>query len=345
MSAALRNLSDGEWKELGYGQRFAVRVMDLSRPMGAKKLGYNVQEIPPGKANVPYHAHYVNEELVVVLEGTPTLRLDGAWHPLRPRDVVALPPGADGAHQLLNYSDRPARALLASTLIPYELVDYPDSRKRGMMMVGLAREPARESILFHEGRPLPHTGDPETYFLGEPFDEPLGEAPPSAARRDARIANLDEVPSDPYEIGPFRADRRRVARHVGARLLGYSLYRLQPGDRTWAYHLQHVNEELALVLAGRAAMRTPGGELEVGRGDAIAFPAGPAGAHGFRAIGDEPFEVLILSTMMEPEVAEYPDSEKLYVMVGAAPGGDIAARRVDHVFRKRDAVAYETDEL
>jgi uncharacterized cupin superfamily protein len=338
------NLSELAWEDLAYGERFAVRVADLARPMGATKLGYNVQEIPPGKANVPYHTHFVNEELIVVLKGAPRLRLDDASYDLRPRDVVALPPGAASAHQLLNYSDRPARVFLASTMIPGEYVEYLDSGKRAFGVAGLAREREREYTLIHEGK-AHAPGEPATYFLGEPFDQPLGDPPPAATERDPRIASLDDVPSDPYEIGPFRAERRRVARHVGAKLLGYSLYRINPGDRTWPYHFQHVNEELALVMEGRATLRTPEGETEVRSGDAIAFPAGPSGAHAFTAIGDAPFEVLILSTMIEPEISEYPDSEKIYVLVGSAPGGDPGVRFVDHVFRRRDAVPYETDEV
>jgi uncharacterized cupin superfamily protein len=344
VAAQVVNLAELAWRDLTYGERFGTRVADLARPMGATKLGYNVQEIPPGKVSVPYHTHYVNEELIVVLEGELRVRLDGVQHDLRARDVVALPPGAASAHQLLNYGDRAARALLASTMMRHEYVEYPDSGKRALGAAGLAREQEREYALIHEGQALA-TGDPATYFLGEPFDEPLGDAPPAARERDPRIASLDDVPSDPYAIGPFRADRRRVARHVGARHLGYSLYRVQPGDRTWPYHFQHANEELALVLAGRATLRTPEGESEVGPGDAIAFPAGPGGAHGFTAIGDAPFEVFIISTMIEPEISEYPDSEKIYVMVGSAPGGDPGARLVDHVFRRRDAVPYEADEV
>ena len=343
MAGHARNLGDLEWKELGYGERFATRVADLARPMGAVKLGYNIQEIPPGKANVPYHTHYVNEELIVVLDGELRIRLDGVQHDLRARDVVALPPGAASFHQLLNYGDRPARALLASTMIPRECVEYADSGKRGLGVGGLARERAVEYAMIHEERVLP-TGDPASYFLGEPFDEPLGEPPPASHDRDTRIANLDDIPWVPYEKGPFRAERKRIARHLGARLLGYSLYRVQPGDRTFPYHLEHTNEEFALVLSGRARLRTPEGEREVGPDDAMCFPVGREGAHGLTAIGDEPLEVFFLSTMIEPDVAEYPDSDKVYVIVGAAPGGDPANRALDLVFRKRDAVPYETDE-
>lgn len=343
--AAVRNLADLEWRDLAYGARFGVRSADLARPLGAARLGYNVQEIPPGKASVPYHAHYVNEELVFVLDGEPSVRLDGAEHDLRRGDFVALPPGASSAHQLLNYGDRPARALLASTMIPYEVVDYLDSGKRAMMLANLVRDPDREWVLFHEGQVVPHDlARAERYFFAEPFDVPLGAPPPPAVERDPRIVNLDEVDREPYRLGPFRAERRRVARKVGARLLGYSVYRLESGDRMWPYHFQHANEELALVLAGGATLRTSEGEREIGPGDAVAFPVGPSGAHGFTAIGDEPLEVLLLSTMIEPEISEYPDSEKIYTMVGSAPGGDPAVRLLDLVFRRSDAVSYETDE-
>ncbi len=342
MAVTVRNLGTLEWEEISYGARFGARVADLARPMGAVKLGYNIQEILPGKTQVPYHAHYVNEELIVVLEGNPTLRLDGSHYALRPRDVVALPPGADSAHQVVNASGAPARILLASTAIQREVVEYLDSGKRGIGVGGLAREKPREWILIHEGRVL-IPGDPATYFLGEPFDTPL-EAPVVAEDRDARIANLNDLPWVRYEKGPFRGERKRVARHAGARLLGYSLYRIQPGDRTFPYHFEHVNEEFALVFAGRATLRTPEGEREVGPGDAICFPVGPESAHGFTAVGEEPFELFFLSTMMEPDIAEYPDSEKVYVIVGPAGGGDEKKRLLDLVFRKRDAVPYETDE-
>ncbi len=343
MSVTVRNLGALEWEELSYGLRFEARVADLARPMRAAKLGYNVQEIPPGKAQVPYHAHYVNEELVVVLEGEPTLRLDGSYHTLRPRDIVALPPGVESAHQLLNVSDRPARVLLASTTMPRECVDYLDSGKRGIGIGDLAREKAREWVLLHEGRVITTPGEPGSYFLGEPYDEPL-VPPEAAAVRDPRIVNLDELPWSPHERDPFRAEVKRVARHAGARLLGYSVYRVQPGDRHCPYHFEHTNEEFALVLGGRAVLRTPEGEREVGLGDAICFPVGPEGAHGLTAAGDAPFEVLFLSTMMEPDVAEYPDSEKIYVKVGGGSGGDPEKRLLDLVFRKRDAVPYVTGE-
>ena len=49
---------------------------------------------------------------------------------------------------------------------------------------------------------------------------------------------------------------------------------------------------------------------------------------------------LAISTMREPDVMEYPDSGKITVFAGAAPGGDKAARRIAASFLQEDAVDY-----
>ncbi len=43
----------------------------------AKKLGAAVDWVPPGKATCPYHFHYAQEEMFVILEGSGTLRVAG----------------------------------------------------------------------------------------------------------------------------------------------------------------------------------------------------------------------------------------------------------------------------
>lgn len=337
MSVAVRRPGDLEWEELSFG-RFAARVADLARPLGAVELGYNFHEIPPGKASVPYHAHLVNEEMVVILEGEAWIRLDGREHRLAAGHVVALPPGPESAHQLLNRSDAPVRALLASTMIPREVVEYPDSGKRLVSVGGLARDPDRESVRLMGDRVL--RGGPASYFDGEPTDEPVGEPPAETADPDPRIVHVDDVEPERIELGPFRAERRRLSRAAGARLLGYNRSRVEPGERPWPYHFHHVNEEAFFVLAGEASLRTAEGERAIGPGDVVACPPGRAGAHAFRATGEEPLDLLALSTMKEPDVIEYLDSEKVHVMVGSAPGGDLEVREVDLAFRRADAIGY-----
>ena len=326
-----------EWEEWDRG-RFRQRHAPLGDRVGAVKLGYNLQETAPGRASVPYHAHRVNEELIVHLEGEAWVRLDGAEHRLAPGTVVALPAGPDSAHQIVNRSDRPVLSLLASTRLPWDWIDYPDSEKNMVRVEALAGDtPAIRRMLRGE-RAVEIT--PEGYLEGEPVDEPLGPPPAGEAPRDPRIVAFEEVEWQANEWGPFRSERRRLAWVAGARRLGFGLWRLAPGERLAPYHFHHVNEEAFLVLEGRAVLRTPEGEREVAAGDVVGCPAGPAGAHAFRGAGEGPCVLLALSTMESPEVMEYPDSDKLYVMVVSPPGGDAALRSLDAVFRRSDAVEY-----
>jgi uncharacterized cupin superfamily protein len=66
-----------------------------------------------------------------------------------------------------------------------------------------------------------------------------------------------------------------------------------------------------VVLAGRPTLRTPDGEHELAPGDVVCFPAGPEGAHKLTNRTEDPVRVLLLSTMVTPDMAAYPDSGKL----------------------------------
>ncbi|MDX1623060.1 MAG: cupin domain-containing protein [Gemmatimonadota bacterium] len=342
MSVAVLGPDALEWEPFEGGTRFAAEWADLSRRLGASKLGYGRWSIPPGKASVPYHYHLVNEELAVVLEGEPSIRLGGGEHRLAPGDVVALPAGEGSAHQLMNRSETPARLILASTMLPRELVEYPDSEKWLWAIRGLAREEGEASIVVKDRRVV-SGGSGGPYLEGEAVDEPL-PPPEPAADPDPRVVRPDRLAWEGYTLGPFRAERKRLAKRAGARLLGYSLYRLSPGERPWAHHYHHVNEEAFFVLEGRGRLRTGDGEAEIGGGDAIACPAGPGGAHSIEAIGERPLVYLALSTMEEPDVVAYPESGNIAVLAGSAPGGDPAQRTLSGYFRMEDAISPEEGE-
>jgi uncharacterized cupin superfamily protein len=77
-----------------------------------------VYELPPGKAS-PYHWHVGEEELLLVLEGEPTLRMPGAEERLRPWDLALFRRGEAGAHQLRNDTGFPrSRRVLLFPLRP-----------------------------------------------------------------------------------------------------------------------------------------------------------------------------------------------------------------------------------
>jgi uncharacterized cupin superfamily protein len=55
--------------------------------------------------------------------------------------------------------------------------------------------------------------------------------------------------------------------------------------------------------------------------------------------GEEPLRYLAMSTMRDPDVVEYPDSEKVGVFAGSPPGS-AEERTVHGYFRTGDAVDY-----
>jgi uncharacterized cupin superfamily protein len=113
-----------EWPQ-GYDGRFAR----IGAQAGAERLGATLYEVPPGNALCPYHWHAGNEEMLILLEGTATLRMPDGERELLAGDVVAFPVGEQGAHKVTNASTAPARLLIVSEMNAPDLIVYPDSDK------------------------------------------------------------------------------------------------------------------------------------------------------------------------------------------------------------------------
>jgi uncharacterized cupin superfamily protein len=112
---------------------FAVSTAHLSRALGARRLGYNLSAVPPGKAAYPFHSHRENEELFLVLEGCGDIRIGSDVYPIRQGDLIACPPGGpETAHQIRNTGTTELRYLAISTRLSPEICDYPDSGKFGV---------------------------------------------------------------------------------------------------------------------------------------------------------------------------------------------------------------------
>jgi uncharacterized cupin superfamily protein len=75
-------------------------------------------------------------------------------------------------------------------------------------------------------------------------------------------------------------------------------------------------EECAVVVAGTPTVRAESGERVLQPWDCVWFPRGPAGVHGFRNDGSEPARIVIFSTASDPELAVYPDDDKMGVIAG-----------------------------
>jgi len=127
-----------------------------------------------------------------------------------------------------------------------------------------------------------------------------------------KVFNLYGDDWDRTEDRPgWRSRDAWVGARIGAELIGGSMYELEPGDRLWPYHTHHANEEWLVVMRGRPTLRTPEAERELVEGDVACFPRGKAGAHQVRNDTDAPIRVLMLSTLIQPDIVEYLDSGKI----------------------------------
>ena len=94
-------------------------------------------EIPPHKANYPYHYHTNATEVFYIISGSGTLKTPEGDKPLRAGDVVVCPPYEKGAHKVTNTSETETLVYLdVDTASDTDIAFYPDSGKVGVLAQG-----------------------------------------------------------------------------------------------------------------------------------------------------------------------------------------------------------------
>jgi uncharacterized cupin superfamily protein len=143
----IMNLDEVEFDDVEENGIYTSSRGQISDHIGARKLGYNLTVLPPGKVQCPFHNHHGEEEMFFILEGEGELRFGAQRYPLRKHDVIACPPGgADVAHQIINTGTTTMRYLSLSTLVDIETCEYPDSGK--VLIVAGERGPPRLRKMF-----------------------------------------------------------------------------------------------------------------------------------------------------------------------------------------------------
>jgi uncharacterized cupin superfamily protein len=160
-------------------------------------------------------------------------------------------------------------------------------------------------------------------------------------RRHPNVINADEVPPTQVRQGKrYAFVRRQLGLPAGARGLGASLMELPPYRAAWPVHFHCANEEAIFVIQGTGAVFIGGERIKVRAGDYVTFAAGPEAAHQIYNDSGSPLVYLAFSTMIPTDVTVYPDSDKVGVFGGAAPGGPKSERFVAGFFRRADGVDY-----
>lgn len=145
------------------------------------------------------------------------------------------------------------------------------------------------------------------------------------------ILNLDEIAEfdDVEENGFFTSKRALFSASIGAKQLGYNLTVLPPGKAQCPFHVHRGEEEMFLILDGEGELRFGEQRYPIRKHDVIACPTGgPEVAHQIINTGTTDMRYLALSTLVDVEVCEYPDSRK--VSIFAAVDGKPGLRKIFH---------------
>lgn len=133
--------------------------------------------------------------------------------------------------------------------------------------------------------------------------------------------------------------RKKLSENAGGEDIGCSLYEIPSGYKSWPYHYHTNNEEAIYVLEGKGKLRQKEETTSLTEGDYIALPVGRDGGHKIINNSDNPLRYLMISTMNEPDITVYPDSEKFGVFVGSPPGSN-KQRTLEGTYKIKDKVEY-----
>jgi uncharacterized cupin superfamily protein len=120
------NLDELVFNDVEDNGYYTSQRAQISDHIGARKLGYNLTVLPPGKAQCPFHNHHGEEEMFLILDGEGELRFGEQRHPIRKHDVIACPTGGpEVAHQIINTGTVPMRYLALSTVVEHRAAEAP----------------------------------------------------------------------------------------------------------------------------------------------------------------------------------------------------------------------------
>jgi uncharacterized cupin superfamily protein len=111
---------------------YACSAVRVGKQIGAVRMGMSIYDLPPEQSICPYHFEWTDEEWLIVIAGTPTLRTPAGERTLEPGDTVCFPEGPEGAHAVRNDTDADVRVAVLSTKNRVGLAEYPDSDKIGV---------------------------------------------------------------------------------------------------------------------------------------------------------------------------------------------------------------------
>ena len=118
-------------KPTNYPEPFASRMagrrkQPLGDLFGLTHFGVNLTRLAPGGESALRHAHSLQDELVYILSGHPTLITDAGETRLEPGMCAGFKAGSGDAHHLVNRTDADVLYLEIGDRGPGDSASYPD---------------------------------------------------------------------------------------------------------------------------------------------------------------------------------------------------------------------------
>ena len=159
------------------------------------------------------------------------------------------------------------------------------------------------------------------------------------------FVNVADVPLSPHPAArpgtDFDARFAQIAAPLGATKLGCNLTVVPPGKKAWPHHVHHANDEMFVILAGEGTLRFGAERHAVRAGDVIVCPAGNTErAHQIITTSGAELRYHSISTKILPEIAEYPDSQKVGALSMATAPGESSPRPFRLMGRLADSLDY-----
>ncbi len=276
---------------------------------GGHPFDVQVRRIPPGAAVCPFHQHFAQSELFLVLTGTGLVRTAEARTAVRAGDVFFHPPGAP--HQLTNTGAADLEVLIVADNPPMDGGYYPDSDKWYLRPPGKVFRLA--DVDYFDGEDtLPAAGD-SGYRLKTMATGPVAPFAQRKLHLDSLAWDAWESPGKKFrgaskELSIALGAKRNTATGLGGHPFDLELSRLEAGQCGCPFHSHAAQWELFWITSGRGVVRTNAGTHEVAAGDVALHP--PREAHQITAAADAALEFLLIADNPPADYWHYPDSGK-----------------------------------
>ena len=124
------------------------RLSDIGK---SKDLFFNMRKLDPDKYSYPYHFHRNAEEVLIILEGSATLRTSNGLEIVNKGDILFFEIGDTSTHQIYNHTSEPCIYFDLRTNNGFDVAEFPDSNK----------------VIIGPNMEITEKGKPVDYFKGE----------------------------------------------------------------------------------------------------------------------------------------------------------------------------------